>query len=103
MKDFFIMTRNERRGTIVVLALIALILLSTLAVRSCRAEAPVGLVDSAMVQFESDIDSAHIYVKEPASANKSRATKRKSKKKKPSSRPSKPTPAPRRMDPVPQF
>ena len=101
--DFFVMTRRERRGTIVVLLLIAMILISTVAVRSCRSQVPSEIQQADMVQFESSIDSARNQVTKTAPAKKSHATKRKSQKKKPSPRPSKPASRPQRMDPVPQF
>ena len=103
MKDFFDMTRQERRGTIVLLALIALILLSTVFVRSCKADAPTGMVDTALVRFETEIDSARYHVREPSPTKKPHVNKHKSKKPKPSPHRSKPAPEPRRMDPVPRF
>lgn len=102
MKEFFVMTRRERRGTIVVLLLISLLLISIVTVRSCKTEVPVEAQEAAMVQFEKEIDS--VRMTENVNSKKPRAIRHKAKKKKkPSPGPAKSSPAPRRMDPVPQF
>lgn len=103
-KDFLTMTRRERRGFIVVLVLIALLLAGTAIVRSCRGHEMVGVVQAEVEQFEAEADSAATATvtpsretrKTPAEAPR-RSSRRKADKK------SKPSPAPRPIDPVPQF
>ena len=99
IKEFFEMKRHERRGSIVVLALIAVLLAATFVVRNChQAEQPVPVVD--IRQFEDEADSAVLTVQKPA--HKKPATTRK-KRRHSAPKPSKPAPAPRRLDPVPQI
>jgi hypothetical protein len=103
-KDFWQMTRRERRGTIVLLAFIALLLVATATVRSCRTdEAPsVG----QMYRFEKQADSVTVDMGARDSAtrkqHKTSAVKRKPKSK-PKPKKYKPAAEPRRVDPVPQF
>lgn len=98
-KEFFEMKRHERRGTIMVLALIAVLLAVTFVVRNCRGvEQPVPMED--IRQFETDADSTTLMVPKPA--HKKPAASRK-KRRHAAPKPSKPAPAPRRLDPVPQI
>ena len=57
LKESFRMSRRERRGTIVILALIAVLLVSTQAVRSCGKDRAVPLQVTEIEQFEADADS----------------------------------------------
>ena len=102
-KGFFDMTRHERRGTIAVLALIALLLIATLAVRSCRPETPVTVQAEAVQQFDAATDTVQPPVRGHAKRDKQAAKPHSPKKKKHDNRPRKPAPAPRPVDPVPQF
>jgi len=102
MRDFFDMTRHERRGTIVLLVIIAVILLSTLAVRSCKTDVPTDAHEAALIQFESEIDSARVD-DTTAVPQRPRHAKRKVRKKKQPTRSSGTSPQPRRVDPVPSF
>ncbi|MBO4803552.1 MAG: hypothetical protein J5503_03295 [Muribaculaceae bacterium] len=96
------MTRRERRGSIVVLVLIALLLAITALVRSCRTS--VVIPAEQLQSFERQTDTATVVMGDRQSASKKR-TKAPVAKRKPKSKPakSKPSPEPRRMDPVPQF
>lgn len=102
MKGFFKMTRRERRGTIVLLVLLALVMAGTLANRSCRDAVPEDVKTAEMLMFESEIDSSKVTV--PKSQKKKRSPNKKSKKRRtpPSSSP-KPNKPPRPIDPVPRF
>lgn len=110
IKDFFTMTRNERRGTIVVLVLIALLLAGSVIMRSCHRDVPVVEAQSAdLERFDAETDTAQA----PAAAPYPKASRRDSshrsphhrhgKKPKSGGRPKPAKPAPQRMDPVPQF
>ncbi len=97
------MSRNERRGAIAVLALIAAVLVATCAVRCSREQVPPVPTTVDIRQFEAEVDSSAIRHsgpkhKKPAAPKKKRhpATSKPRK-------PSKPAPAPRRLDPVPQI
>lgn len=106
-KDFFTMTRNERRGTIVVLVLIALLLVGSMAARSCRQEVPVVEAQSDdLERFDTETDT----LSSPAAGFRKtmrdstrRSHHRHGKKHKSNDKPKSAKPAPRRMDPVPQF
>jgi len=105
--DFFNMTRRERRGTIVLLALVALAIALTAALRTCDDRDAVALDSEAVEQFEAQIDSVRHQQGAPA-GSKAKSKKNQDKKKKKSKRssdkksPKAPT-QPRRLDPVPQF
>jgi len=101
------MTRSERRGTIVVLVLIALMLAGTVAVRSCRTVEPAVLEQQAveMEHFDAETDSVPMPAvkrQQHSSRDSSRRSlrPRRTRKNKP---PKLARPAPRPMDPVPQF
>ena len=104
VRDYFEMTRHERRGAIVVLALIAAVLAATCLMRSTdeTEQLPASTVTDIQ-QFEAEADSAALVV--PKSLPRHPAVQKK--KRRPASsqptRPSKPAPAPRRLDPVPQI
>ena len=91
------MTRRERRGTMALLAMIALVLAATALFRNC---AHVSRVDPQQVeieQFEQQIDSVKPSTpvsKRPFSAKKRRVSPRKEKKTQPGQR---------RLEPVPQI
>ena len=102
IKDFFEMNRRERRGTIVVLAVIALLLAATVALRCCRADAvPAAVTDIRQLEAEAD-STADVSSPSP---ERDKPAKSPSKKKRRPSTPKKPkpAPAPRRLDPVPQI
>ena len=103
MKDLFDMTRQERRGTILLLALIAVVLVGTLCVRSCYAHGDEFQYSSAVQEFEADIDSSHVTVSAPAThkAKEKKRSAKKQHKKEPDSK--RHDHSPRRLDPVPQF
>ena len=103
-KNFFAMTRRERRGTIVVLAVIAMLTVATLAQRSCRDDVPRQAAQQAeLLEFEQLADSARLTVQPskskrgPKDRHAKRARKAKGDKHKKS------PVAPRPVDPVPQF
>ena len=100
LKELFQMSRRERRGTIVILALIAVLLAGTLAVRSCGTHRP-GLVQEGVIeQFEADADSVTLSVDK---ADKKQSHRKKGRKRRPSPQKPRPDKTPRRLDPVPQF
>lgn len=104
MKELFDMTRRERRGTIVVLALIALILAVTLITRQWRDEPPVTPQQEEMLRFDAATDS----VAPPQAVHRGKPHTRHHATKKKSSRKSgknsgKNSPSSAPMDPVPQF
>ena len=96
-KDFFGMTRHERRGTIVLLALIVLVLAVTAILRYCSPSPRVDVTQPGIEQFEQQIDS----VKPSTPAPKSPASTRK--RHLPSRKEKRMPPGQRRLDPVPQI
>lgn len=108
MKDFFTMTRHERMGSIVILMAIALLLVASLAMRTCGTDEANQVDVVEMKAFEAEADSAvaaysnhngqsrHKHDKEKKS-RKPRAAKKKDRPR------NKPDPVPRKVDPVPQF
>ncbi|MBR5169257.1 MAG: hypothetical protein IKW85_01650 [Muribaculaceae bacterium] len=96
------MTRRERQGTIALLAVIALSLAVIAGVRSCRQEPPVEPSRVELRQFEADVDSVDVTVKEKAVKRQDRPSKRDSKRFRHPKR-TKPAHAPRPLDPVPAF
>ena len=107
IKDFFTMTRNERRGTIAVLVLIALLLAGSVAVRSCRQDVPIVETQSGdLERFDNETDTLSFpAARFPRTSSDSsrRSQHRHGKKHKSNDKPKPSKPAPRRMDPVPQF
>lgn len=105
IKEFFEMTRRERRGTILVLVLIVISLAGTVAVRSCRTDVSDGVHAEAMQRFEAEIDSVGKHEEKSESSRKPRAATKKKGKHRSSAKPKhdKPAPQQRPMDPVPQF
>lgn len=105
MKELFEMSRHQRRGSIVVLALIALLLAATVAMRHCGSSVqPVQSIDIQDFAAEADttLISTPKRVTKPSSDSK--GERRKPRRHRPASpRKPKPAPAPRRLDPVPQF
>lgn len=105
IKDFFEMRRHERRGTIVVLALIAVLLAATAILRCCNDPVPVAQPFDIQ-QFEADIDSSAAVIKHTDKSSRpkhSRAKKKSQRKPSPAKPKPKPDHQPRRLDPVPQF
>ena len=101
MKDmgFLDMTKRERRGTIIVLAVIALLMACTFAVRYCHNEPSPDLQQNEMQKYESEADTSLLVF--PAKPKKTHKSKKKTHKKHPPK--SKPDNRPRHIDPVPQF
>lgn len=99
-KQYFEMTRRQRFGTIVVLIVIAVLLVMTVVVRSCRIDGVDPVPLSELQQFEAQVDSAAVTTSDskPVSKPKSRS-KRHTKP----ARKAKPSHQPRRLDPVPEF
>lgn len=96
------MKRHERRGAIVVLALIAVLLAATCVVR-CDRDSVQTVPTVDISQFEAEADSTVVINTKPSSKKKATPkTKRRHSSPKPS-KPAKPAPAPRRLDPVPQI
>jgi len=102
MRDFFSMTRRERQGTVALLAVIALLLLGTVAVRSCRPMPPLESSSVEMQRFEDDVDSSSVTVTDKPSKRQARPTRR-APKRSPHPKKSKPHTPPRPVDPVPTF
>ena len=99
------MTRHERRGAIVVLALIAL-LLAAICVMRYQRQADVPTDTAAIERFEAEADSSTVVVSKPSTEKvappKYKHPKSSPKHSKPAKSP-KSSPALRRMDPVPQI
>ena len=96
------MKRHERRGSIVMMAIIALILAATCFVRSCRGEDP-ALSSVDIRQFEVEADTTTITQTEPERKTPAAARKKRRHTSPRPSKPPTPAPAPRRLDPVPNF
>lgn len=99
--ELFGMTRRERRGTIVILALMALVMAGGAVFRHCAPRPRVEVMQADLERFEQQIDSmqqsthpAGKPAKEPASTRK--------RHKQPSTSPKAPQ-RERRLDPVPQI
>lgn len=103
-KDFWVMTRRERRGTIVVLAVIALLLALTVMVRSCHADEPIQFQETELSVFEAEADSSVLSTPQNNNTHK-RVSEKKKRHRRPVSKPKRTpsTPQPRRIEPVPQF
>ena len=103
LKELFQMSRQERRGTIVILALIALLLIGTLVVRSCGEDRSEDIVEpNEIEQFEAATDSVTVTVDKPLKKKNQQHAKR-TKKHRSAPKKSRPEDKPRRLDPVPQF
>lgn len=103
LKELFQMSRQERRGTIVVLALIAVLLVGTLVVRSCGKDRSGYIVEQDEIeQFEAATDTVTVTVEKTLKKKKRQHTKR-TKKHRSAPKKSRPEDKPRRLDPVPQF
>ena len=104
MKRFFGMSRNERRGTIVVLALIALVLAAIVAVRGWQPSPPAPGQVVEQEQFDAETDSVLNPALMPAkndSARKKPKHHRSARKHSAKKHASPPPPAP--VNPVPRF
>ena len=104
-KDFFDMSKHERRGTIVVLVLIAVMLAASVAVRSCRDTSAVSRSSVEQLQFDAATDTATPPAtksvkkeKPPKKARRSKSSPKSSPRKSPKQPPASPP-----MTPVPQF
>jgi len=102
LKQLFQMSRRERRGTIVILAAIAVLLVGSQVYRSCVKDTITPIPATGINQFEAEADSAALTVGRAKKDAKKHHPKRSgSRRKSPKSpRPEKPA---RRLDPVPQF
>ena len=103
LKELFQMSRQERRGTIVILALIAVLLVSTLVVRTCVKDQSGYIVGQDEIeQFEAATDSVTVTIDKPLKKKK-RQHKKRTKQRRSAPKKSRPKDEPRRLDPVPQF
>ena len=96
------MSRRERRGTIVILAAVAVLLVGAQVYRSCVKDTITPIPATGINQFETETDTTTLtvgYAKKDAKKHhpKRSSSRRKSPK---GPRPEKPA---RRLDPVPQF
>jgi len=110
MSDFFTMTRHERRGTIVLIVVIAALIAGLAASRSChRGDTPSPETQQAIEQFEHHTDSLRTRQQEARQRKTTRNEKKdadkqkRQRKSKKGKKPAKSEPQPRRLDPVPQF
>ena len=96
------MTKRERRGTIVVLVVIALLLGMALTVRYCRDEPVVETTE--LQRFRSEVDTVAVPEK-PTKSHKTTTGEKRAPKHKKQPKPDKPKPSapPRPIDPLPQF
>ena len=106
-REWFVMTRHERRGAIALLVLIVLAIVSLWFVRS-RTSSPTSAEVQQLRQFEARVDS--LTQASDSAVNKRVAKKKKGRqdtagksKKAKAPKPRKTPTAPRRVDPVPQF
>ena len=104
IKEYFEMTKHERRGAIMLLALIAMLLVATFAVRSCRQSASPVQDEALIRQFETEADTTTLMAPHKKSFPKQDPnTPMKSVPKK-KRHPVDPKPSPaRRLDPVPRI
>lgn len=100
-QDLFSMTRQERRGTIVLLVLIALLLGASWTLKNCGHQDSVPIQSIDIEKFESEIDTVAAPDFKPVPTHRRNPTHKKRKPRTPKA--PKPTPAPRPVDPVPQF
>ena len=96
------MSRRERRGTIVVLAVIAILLAGTQIYRSCGKDTITPLQATEINQFEAEADTAALTVGKAKKDAKKHHSKRSVPPRKTPKKPQPKKPA-RRLDPVPQF
>ena len=96
------MTRRERRGTIVVLIVIALLLGLAVSMRYCRDEPVVETPE--LQRFRSEVDTVTA-PEQPSGKHKTPSGKKPVHKRKKQPKPDKPKPPaqPRPIDPLPQF
>ena len=103
MKGLLDMTRRERRGMIVLLVAIALMLVVTVATRFHRDNALDDVNVADISRFEAEVDSARSVELKPSHPRDSVKSTRK-RTRRPSAKPkSKPAREPRPIDPVPTF
>ena len=100
-KELFVMTRRERRGTIVLLMLMAVIIMLSTIIGHRHENMPQNQTAAQLESFEQQTDTTVLTVEKVKlhkPGKKRHGSKRQSGKKE------KPTPdKPRRLDPVPQF
>ena len=102
LKQSFQMSRRERRGTIVILAAIAVLLVGAQVYRSCVKDTIAPIPATEINQFEAKADSAALTVGRAKKDAKKHHPKRSGQRRKSPKGPRPEKPA-RRLDPVPQF
>lgn len=99
------MTRRERRGTIVLLAAIALMLVVAFAARCHHEVVPEMVNDVEISRFETQVDSVQAEPLKPShpfdTMKSTKTTKKRSRRASPKK--AKPSREPRPVDPIPSF
>ena len=97
-RDFFTMTKRERRGTIAVLLVLSFTL------KRSKPSVPNDMKVNEMQLFEAEVDSIQVVDEKPKSKPRPVSVKGKSRKKRQQpQRKEKPKQRPRNVDPLPQF
>ena len=105
-KDFFSMTRRERRGTIVILVMILVFFGASWAWKhTSRSSSETITAVTDLQAFEAQTDSFQSSMTQPKKKNREAKGKKRDSRRKKQPRRSQPKPpsSPRRVDPVPQF
>ena len=103
-RDFFTMTKRERRGTIAVLCIIAVLLVLSFTFKRSKTSVPDDVKVSEMQLFEAEVDSIQVTDEKPKTKARPVSVKGKSRKKRQQpQRKEKPKQRPRNVDPLPQF
>lgn len=103
-RDFFTMTKRERRGTIAVLCIIAVLLVLSFTFKRSKPSVPNDMKVNEMQLFEAEVDSIQFTDEKPKTKTKPVSVKGKSRKKRQQpQRKEKPKQRPRNVDPLPQF
>ena len=104
-REWFVMTRHERRGALALLVLLMLAVVTLWLVRS-RTSALTPAEAQQLQRFEAQVDSMTVRADSAArhlkpKKEKTHKTRKNGKARKPGGK--KPSSAPRRLDPVPQY
>ena len=103
-RDFFTMTKRERRGTIAVLCIIAVLLVLSFTLKRSKPSVPNDMKVNEMQLFEAELDSSQVVDEKPKSKPRPVSVKGKSRKKRQQpQRKEQPKQRPRNVDPLPQF
>lgn len=103
-RNFFTMTKRERRGTIAVLCIIAVLLVLSFTLNRSKTSVPDDVKVSEAQLFEAEVDSIQVTDEKPKTKTKPVSIKGKSRKKQQQpQRKEKPKQRPRNVDPLPQF